>query len=100
MNTIRIPIRFNPATSAMETITENTDQYFANLIGFALQMEPRSLPISTFYGIPDPTFENNKTGFVAKSVGNLIPEIRVTEVNSIPRVNGEINLSIKFERAL
>ena len=98
MNTIRIPIKFNPSTFAMETITENTDEYFANLIGFALQMEPKSLPISTFYGIPDPTFETNKTVLVAKSVGTLIPEVRITEVNSIPNVNGEVNLSIKFER--
>lgn len=82
----------------METITENTDQYFANLIGFALQIEPTSLPISTFYGISDPTFETNKTGFISKQIGNLITEIRVTEVNSIPKVNGEVNLSIKFER--
>lgn len=82
----------------METIKDDSDEYFATLIGFAIQIEPNSMPISTFYGTKDPTFDNKQIKQVGVQIGNLIPEVRVTSIDAIPNNNGEVNLAIKFER--
>lgn len=98
MNTMRLPIRFKKESFEMETITGDSDEYFATLIGFAIQIEPNSLPISTFYGTKDPTFDVKQVKQVGVRVGNLIPEVRITSVDAIQNNNGEVNLAIKFER--
>ena len=82
----------------METIEDGSDEYYATLIGYAIQIEPNSLPISTFYGTKDPTFDLRQTGKVGQEIGKLIPEIQVIAANSVTDNNGQTNLSIKFER--
>ena len=98
MNTIRLPLRFTKTSFQMETIEDGSDEYYATLIGYAIQIEPNSLPISTFYGTNDPTFDLRQTGKVGQEIGKLIPEILVTDVNVVTDNNGTSNLSIKFER--
>lgn len=98
MNTIRLPIKFKNESFEVETILDGSDEYYATLIGLAVQIEPGSLPISTFYGTKDPTFDNQQIKQVGSQVGNLIPEIRITNVEVIPNNNGQTNLAIKFER--
>jgi hypothetical protein len=98
MNTIRLPIKFKHESFEMETIPDESDEYYATLIGLAIQIEPGELPISTFYGTKDPTFDNKQVRQVGVQVGNLIPDIRVTSVEVIPNNNGQSNLAIKFER--
>jgi hypothetical protein len=98
MNTIRLPIRFKKDNLEMETILENTDEYYANLIGLTVQIVPGALPISTFYGVEDPTFETGGIAKVGLSVGNLIPEIRVTTSDAVIDNSGKTNLAIKFDR--
>ena len=98
MNTIRLPMKFKHESFEMETIVDGSDEYYATLIGFAVQIEPGELPISTFYGTKDPTFDNKQIRQVGVQVGNLIPEIRITGVDVVPNNNGQTNLAIKFER--
>lgn len=98
MNTLRMPIKFNKETLEMETIPENSDEYFAVLVGFAVQIAPGSLPISTFYGVEDPTFDTKLVNSVTAKLSGLIPEIRIKESTVVPNNNGQTNLSIKFER--
>jgi len=98
MNTIRLPIRFKKESFEMETIKDDSDEYFATLIGFAIQIEPNSMPISTFYGTKDPTFDLKQVKQVGVQIGTLIPEVRIVNVDTIPNTNGEVNLAIKFER--
>ena len=98
MNTIRLPIRFRKDSLEMETILENTDEYYANLIGLTVQIVPGALPISTFYGVEDPTFETSGIAKIGLSVGNLIPEIRIITSDAVVDNNGQTNLAIKFDR--
>lgn len=98
MNTIRLPIRFSSISSQMEIINENTDEYYANLVGFAIQIENNSLPISTFYGSSDPTFDDRQTGRVVQEVSRHIPEIKIIEVNTVKDTSGKTTLGIRFER--
>jgi hypothetical protein len=98
MNTIRLPIRFSTVSSQMETIDETTDEYYATLIGFAIQIENNSLPISTFYGASDPAFDDRQTGRIVQEVSRHIPEIKVIEANTVKDNTGKTNLAIRFER--
>ena len=98
MNTIRLPIRFSSVSSQMETIDETTDEYYATLIGFAVQIENNSLPISTFYGASDPVFDDRQTGRIIQEVSRLIPEIKIIEVNTVKDDTGRTNLAVRFQR--
>ena len=98
MNTIRLPIRFKEDSFEMEKILENTHEYYANLLGLAVQIVPGALPISTFYGVEDPTFESGGIAKVGLALSNLIPEIRVTTSEAVINNNGQVNLAIKFDR--
>lgn len=98
MNTIRLPIRFNKDNFEMEKILENTDEYYANLIGLAVQIVPGVLPISTYYGVEDPTFEAGGMTKIGLAVGSLIPEIRVLVSEAVVNDSGTTNLAIKFDR--
>jgi hypothetical protein len=91
-------MKFKHESFEVETILDGSDEYYATLIGLAVQIEPGSLPISTFYGTKDPTFDNQQVKQVGVQVGNLIPEVRITSVEVIPNNNGQSNLAIKFER--
>lgn len=82
----------------METIDETTDEYYATLIGFAIQIENNSLPISTFYGASDPVFDDRQTGRIIQEVSRFIPEIKVIEVNTVKDDTGRVNLAIRFQR--
>lgn len=98
MNTIRLPIRFNKDNFEMEKILENTDEYYANLIGLTVQIVPGVLPISAYYGVEDPTFEAGGMTKIGLAVGSLIPEIRVLVSEAVVDDSGTTNLAIKFDR--
>lgn len=98
MNTIRLPIRFRKDSLEMEKILENTDEYYANLIGLTVQIVPGALPISTFYGVEDPTFEAGGIAKIGVEVGSLIPEVRITTSDAVVDNNGKSNLVIRFNR--
>ena len=63
-----------------------------------MQIVPGALPISTFYGVEDPTFESGGIAKVGLALSNLIPEIRVTTSEAVVDNNGQVNLAIKFDR--
>lgn len=99
MNTLRVPFKFNQRTYALETIKDDSDEYYANLIGLAVQIEPGSLPISTFYGTEDPTFNENPRQNISNQVTRLVPEISIKQVFATSsNSDGGVNLSIKFQR--
>lgn len=93
-----MPIRFSSVSSQMETIDETTDEYYATLIGFAIQIENNSLPISTFYGASDPVFDDRQTGRIIQEVSRLIPEIKIIEVNTVKDDTDKTNLAVRFQR--
>lgn len=98
MNTIRLPIRFRKDSLEMEKILENTDEYYANLIGLTVQIVPGSLPISTFYGVEDPTFEAGGIAKIGVAVGSLIPEVRIITSDTVVDNDGKSNLVVRFNR--
>lgn len=98
MNTIRMPIRFSKQTSAMETIDDNSDEYYATLIANAIQIESKELPISTYFGVNDPVFDERQTNRTISEAARYIPEITIKRVTTNIKDDGTREISVSFER--
>lgn len=98
MNTIRMPIRFSKQTFAMETIDENSDEYYATLVANAIQIESKELPISTYFGVTDPVFDERQTNRTISDASRYIPEITIKKVTTNLNDDGTRNISVSFER--
>jgi hypothetical protein len=98
MNTIRMPIRFSKQTFEMETIDENSDEYYATLVANAIQIESKELPISTYFGVIDPVFDERQTNRTISDASRYIPEITIRKVTTNLNDDGTRNISVSFER--
>lgn len=98
MNTIRMPIRFSKQTSAMETVDENSDEYYATLIANAIRIESKELPISTYFGVNDPVFDERQTNRTISEAARYIPEITIKRVTTNIKDDGTREISVSFER--
>lgn len=95
MNTIRLPIQFSVDYS-IETITEGTDEYYATLLSDALRIEPGELPISTSFGVLDPSFGYQTPLKAVQNAVRHIPEISVNSVSSKLVEDGSLGVSVNF----
>lgn len=90
-----MPISFN-ADYSMKTVEEGTDEYYALLLADALRIEPEELPISTSFGVLDPTFGFQTPLKAVQNAARHVPEILVEDVSSTIDQDGLIKLGIKF----
>ena len=95
MNTIKLPMSFN-ADYSMAVVEDGSDEYYALLLADALKIEPEELPISTFYGVLDPTFGFQTPLKAVQNAARHIPEILIEDVSSTLDEDGQIKLGIKF----
>lgn len=95
MNTLRLPIKF-AIDSTMETITEGTDEYYATLLANSLRIEPGELPISTAFGVLDPSFGYQTPLNAVQNASRHIPEILVNDVSSKMEEDGTIGVMVNF----
>lgn len=95
MNTLRLPITFGPDYT-IRTVEDGTDEYYSLLLADALRIEPGELPISTFFGVLDPTFGFDTPLRAVQNAARHIPEISVTDVSSTLDADGQVNLRVKF----
>lgn len=91
-------MRFDRQTGAMETIVEGTDEYYATLIGFAVQIESQELPISTYFGAADPVFDERQTNRVVYEASRYIPEVKINSVKHQSSDSGTRELAVSFTR--
>ena len=97
MNTIKVPIRFKSNSYSMVTIEDGTDEFYATILSNALKIEPRELPLSTSFGVADPSFGTSQEQSVYIAA-KFVPEITVTSVSSKLDESGANSLAITFER--
>ena len=95
MNTIKMPISFD-SNYSMKTVVEGNDEYYALLLADALRIEPEELPISTTFGVLDPTFGFQTPLKAVQNAARHIPEILIEDVSSTIDDDGQIKLGIKF----
>lgn len=95
MNTLRLPIKFS-IDSTMETISEGTDEFYATLLANSLRIEPGELPISTAFGVFDPSFGYQTPLNAVQNAARHIPEILVNDVSSKMEEDGTIGVMVNF----
>jgi len=96
MDTMAIPVKFEGGS--IRTHTEDSDQYYAHLLSFAIQTEPGELILNPTYGTLDPLFDDDLTFQVALTAAQFVPEVTVTNVETRADVNGKVGISVNFER--
>ena len=97
MNTIKVPIRFKPNSYGMVTVEDGSDEFYATILSNAMRIEPRQLPLSTSFGVTDPSFGRTSEQSVY-SAAKFVPEITITSVSSKLDESGANTLAITFER--
>lgn len=99
MNTLRLPIAFN-FDGTMETITDGTDEFYATLLGNAIQIQKGELALSRLFGTDDPSFSGKSLTTLINEAASYVPEILVSEDSTVTRADsdGNINLKIKFKK--
>lgn len=80
----------------MENVIEGSDEYYATLLADSLRIEPGELPISTSFGILDPSFGFQTPLKAVQNASRNIPEISVTAVSSKLVEDGSLGLSVTF----
>lgn len=96
---MRMPFKFSKLSNyAIETIDDTSDEYFATLLANAMQIEAGELPLSTFFGVKDPSFDERATKSIVADASAYIPEITITKVISETNNDGTVNVSVKFTR--
>lgn len=97
MNTIKVPLRFKSNSYEMVTIEDGSDEFYATILSNAMRIEPLELPLSTNFGVPDPSFGRTSEQSVY-SASKFVPEISITSVSSKLDESGVSTLAITFER--
>jgi len=95
MTTLRLPIRFN-GDYTMQVIEAGSEEYYATLIANTLRIEPEELPISTSFGILDPSFGTETPLKTVTNAARFIPEITIEKVSSKLGDDGKVELDINF----
>ena len=95
MNTIRLPITFN-FDGTMQTIADGSDEYYATILGNAIQIEKGELALSQLYGIDDPVFSGKTLQRLMREVASYIPEVTVNTV-TVQRADTEGNVDVKLQ---
>ena len=95
MNTLRLPIRFS-ASYAMESVVDGTEEFYATVLADSLRIEPGELPISTSFGVLDPSFEYQTPLKAVQSAARHIPEISIREVSSTLDNTGSVQVKVDF----
>lgn len=98
MTTMKLPISFNRDSYAVDTIEEGTDEYYVSVLAYTMRIEPGELPISTSYGVSDPTFETSTPTKLVYSAARFVPEISIKSVQTSRSDQGVLGLSVTFER--
>lgn len=95
MNTMRLPIKFN-FDGTVQTIAEGSDEYYATILGNAIQMEKGELALSQLYGIDDPVFSGKSLQRLMREVASYVPEVTVTDIK-VQRADAEGNVDVKIQ---
>lgn len=77
-------------------LSEGSDEYFAQLLALAAQIQPGELPLSPTYGVNDPTFSDSLRRQLALTAASQIREVFIDNVETVIDENGQVDLSISF----
>jgi hypothetical protein len=96
MDTIRLP--FALRGGSFVTITEDTDEYYANLIYCLTLTEAGEVVMRPNVGRGDIIFDSRQIQTLAYSVAEFIPEVNLDTFEAFFSDNGEVRIKMSFER--
>jgi hypothetical protein len=94
MDSIKFPIKFD--RTGLQKLTDGTEDYYAQILTIAMLSEPGILPFSPGFGVNDPTFTGIDKGIFVLNASRFVPEIEITEFESIERPDGTDDVSFTF----
>jgi hypothetical protein len=94
MDTLSFPIRF--VNGSVEKIQEGTDFYYGQLLALTTQIRPGELPLTPYYGVEDPVFDDESKTLIAARASYFIPEIDIDNVQIIEQNVGKSVLKVSF----
>lgn len=98
MNTLRLPIFFN-FDGSMQSIVDDSDEYYATILGNSIQIQKGDLALSRLYGIDDPVFSGKSLQRLMNEVASYLPEISVSETAiTQASTDGNVDVTIRFSR--
>ena len=92
MDTMKIPIEYG--RNGFTHITDDTDDYYKQLLSITARTEQDISPIFPEFGVQDPTFNVVDNGRFLINASKYIPEIILTNIES--NIDEQGNNFIKF----
>jgi len=96
MDTIKFPITYDG--TGLTKLVEDSDAYIKQLLSLCARTEPGVSPLYPDFGVYDPTFLIADKGQFMIQAARYIPEIQVTNVETIFSQDGESSTAIEFVR--
>ncbi len=94
MDALSFPIRFD--ATGISKVTENSNDYFRQLLSIILRTEPNILPMTPDLGVYDPAFRDvDLTAFVQQAA-RYAPEVTIDDVDVNIQNDGAVDISFTF----
>lgn len=96
MDALKIPLQFKGGS--LVTLSDDTDDYYAQLIATTMQIAPGELILQPGFGVASPEFDTVAMASFAQTVAQFIPEVDIVETLTKPGDDGVVRLVVQFER--
>lgn len=96
MDTIKLPFRLRGGS--FQTIKDETDEYYANLIYCLTLTEAGEVILRPNVGRGDIIFDSRQLETLAYNVAEFIPEINLDSFEAELGDNGQVRVKMAFER--
>lgn len=96
MDALKFPLQFTGGSLAV--LSDETDEYYAQLIATTMQIAPGELILQPEYGVASPEFDTVAMASFAQTVAQFLPEVDIVETLIKPGDDGIVRLVVQFER--
>lgn len=94
MDCLAFPIKFD--STGVSKLTENSTDYFRQLLSVIVRTEPNILPMTPDLGVYDPAFRDiDMTSFVQQAA-RYAPEVTIEDVDVNIDNDGAVDVSFSF----
>lgn len=96
MDCLKFPISYD--ASGFSKLVDGSTDYYKQLLSICARTEPGVSPLFPGFGVYDPTLMIADKGQFLINAARFIPEIEVTEVETIFSAQGDASISFTFTR--
>lgn len=96
MDALKFPLEFYNGSA--RKLADGTDEYYAQILALAIQINPGELRLTPTYGVEDPTFQPFLTRDLAFTAGAFVPEIIISDAVIQQGQDGRVEVNISFSQ--